>query len=38
LGCDYKINGSGRVIGQVPEAGSVLTGTQKIVINCNNSN
>lgn len=38
LGCDYKINGSGRVIGQVPEAGSVLTGGQKIIINCNIAN
>jgi cell division protein FtsI/penicillin-binding protein 2 len=34
LGLDYKINGSGRVINQLPEAGSPLTRNQQIVINC----
>lgn len=38
LGCDYKINGSGKVVGQVPQAGSVLTGSQKIIINCDIAN
>ena len=38
LGCDYRINGSGKVVGQVPEPGAILTSSQKIVINCNNSN
>jgi cell division protein FtsI/penicillin-binding protein 2 len=38
LGFEYKINGSGKVISQTPEAGSVLTKSQQIIINCENAN
>jgi cell division protein FtsI/penicillin-binding protein 2 len=38
LGYEYKINGSGKVISQTPEAGSVLTKSQQIIINCENAN
>jgi beta-lactam-binding protein with PASTA domain len=38
LGFDYKINGSGKVISQIPEAGSVLAKNQQIVINCESVN
>ncbi len=38
LGYEYKINGSGKVISQLPEAGTVLVKNQQIVINCESSN
>ncbi len=38
LGFDYKINGSGKVISQIPEAGSDLIKNQQIVINCESVN
>jgi membrane peptidoglycan carboxypeptidase len=38
LGYEYKINGSGKVISQLPEAGAVLVKNQQIVINCESSN
>ncbi len=38
LGFEYKINGSGKVISQLPEAGAVLTKSQQIVINCESLN
>lgn len=38
LGLDYKINGSGRVIKQNPEPGSVLSQNDHIVISCDNAN
>ncbi len=38
LGIEFRINGSGKVVGQAPEAGSVLTKDQQIVINCQRVN
>jgi hypothetical protein len=38
LGLDYKINGSGRVVNQVPEPGAVLSQNEQIVISCDNTN
>lgn len=38
LGLEYKINGSGRVVSQTPEAGAVLTKNHHIVINCESVN
>ncbi len=34
LGLDYKVNGCGKVSGQVPEAGSTISKNQTILINC----
>jgi cell division protein FtsI/penicillin-binding protein 2 len=34
LGVDYKLNGSGKVLAQSPEAGTILSKNQMIVINC----
>ena len=38
LGFEYKINGSGKVISQMPEAGAVIAKNQQIVINCESVN
>jgi cell division protein FtsI/penicillin-binding protein 2 len=38
LGFEYKINGSGKVISQTPEAGAVIAKNQQIVINCESVN
>jgi cell division protein FtsI/penicillin-binding protein 2 len=38
LGFEYRINGSGRVKSQLPEAGEVLSKNGQIIINCENSN
>lgn len=38
LGIDYKINGCGKVASQVPEAGTLFSKNQLIVISCSNSN
>jgi len=34
LGVDYKVNGSGKVTVQVPEAGTQLAKNQTVIINC----
>lgn len=34
LGIDYKVNGCGKVITQVPEAGTQLAKNQRVIINC----
>ncbi len=34
LGVDYKVNGSGKVSVQVPEAGTQLVKNQTVIINC----
>lgn len=36
LGFDYKINGTGKVTGQVPSCGELLVKNQSVVINCDN--
>ncbi|MCC6866701.1 MAG: transpeptidase family protein [Ignavibacteria bacterium] len=34
LGINYKINGTGKVLAQMPEAGSKLENGQQVIINC----
>ena len=34
LGIDYKVNGTGKVTAQVPEAGSQLQKGSQVIINC----
>ena len=38
MGIEYKISGSGKVVSQKPDPGSILTKNQSIIINCDSSN
>jgi cell division protein FtsI/penicillin-binding protein 2 len=38
MGIDFKVNGSGRVEGYKPAAGTTIKGNQQVVINCENLN
>lgn len=34
MGLNYKMNGNGKVVTQIPEPGTTITGNQQIIINC----
>ncbi|MGA2668447.1 MAG: penicillin-binding transpeptidase domain-containing protein [Ignavibacteria bacterium] len=38
MGVDFKVNGTGRVAGYKPDAGTVLKANQQVIINCESNN